>query len=115
MRLSVPRCANGYYGNPTISGQKCSVCECNGNVDPSEPGYCDSITGECLKCVRHTAGRHCERCQDGYYGDAIIAKNCQGTCMWNSFSVITSSFHQTEDEYDKALFDLCITFLNINK
>uniref|UniRef100_A0AAR2L104 Basement membrane-specific heparan sulfate proteoglycan core protein n=1 Tax=Pygocentrus nattereri TaxID=42514 RepID=A0AAR2L104_PYGNA len=72
------RCANGYYGNPTVPGQKCSVCECNGNVDTSEPGHCDSVTGECLKCVQHTSGRHCERCEDGYYGDAVTAKNCQG-------------------------------------
>ncbi|XP_017562320.2 laminin subunit alpha-1 [Pygocentrus nattereri] len=71
------RCANGYYGNPTVPGQKCSVCECNGNVDTSEPGHCDSVTGECLKCVQHTSGRHCERCEDGYYGDAVTAKNCQ--------------------------------------
>ncbi|TSK16092.1 Laminin subunit alpha-1 [Bagarius yarrelli] len=79
------RCADGYYGDPTVPGQKCSVCECNENVDPSEPGYCDSVTGECLKCVRHTAGRHCERCADGYYGDAIIAKNCQACgCHANS-------------------------------
>lgn len=81
MYLSIPRCANGYYGSPIIPGQKCSACECNGNVDPSEPGYCDPVTGECLKCVRHTAGRHCERCEDGYHGDAIIEKNCQGMCI----------------------------------
>ncbi|XP_007232077.3 laminin subunit alpha-1 [Astyanax mexicanus] len=71
------RCANGYYGNPTVAGQKCSVCECNGNVDPSEPGHCDAVTGECLKCVGHTSGRHCERCEDGYFGDAVTAKDCQ--------------------------------------
>uniref|UniRef100_A0A8B9K092 Basement membrane-specific heparan sulfate proteoglycan core protein n=1 Tax=Astyanax mexicanus TaxID=7994 RepID=A0A8B9K092_ASTMX len=72
------RCANGYYGNPTVAGQKCSVCECNGNVDPSEPGHCDAVTGECLKCVGHTSGRYCERCEDGYFGDAVTAKDCQG-------------------------------------
>uniref|UniRef100_A0A8B9RAB4 Basement membrane-specific heparan sulfate proteoglycan core protein n=1 Tax=Astyanax mexicanus TaxID=7994 RepID=A0A8B9RAB4_ASTMX len=71
------RCANGYYGNPTVAGQKCSVCECNGNVDPSEPGHCDAVTGECLKCVGHTSGRYCERCEDGYFGDAVTAKDCQ--------------------------------------
>uniref|UniRef100_A0A4W4DP19 Laminin, alpha 1 n=1 Tax=Electrophorus electricus TaxID=8005 RepID=A0A4W4DP19_ELEEL len=77
------RCANGYYGNPTVPGQRCSVCECNGNVDPLEVGHCDGVTGECVKCVGHTAGRHCEHCQDGFYGDAIAAKNCQGACQCN--------------------------------
>ncbi|KAF4087881.1 hypothetical protein AMELA_G00076420 [Ameiurus melas] len=83
------RCANGYYGSPIIPGQKCSACECNGNVDSSEPSYCDPVTGECLKCVRHTAGRHCERCEDGYYGDAIIEKNCQACGCFANSSVST--------------------------
>ncbi|KAL2085445.1 hypothetical protein ACEWY4_018765 [Coilia grayii] len=71
------RCDNGYYGDPTVPGQGCVPCECNGNVDPEEPGHCDPGSGECLKCVRHTAGPSCERCADGYYGDAVTAKNCQ--------------------------------------
>uniref|UniRef100_A0A8C8HC76 Laminin, alpha 1 n=1 Tax=Oncorhynchus tshawytscha TaxID=74940 RepID=A0A8C8HC76_ONCTS len=71
------RCANGYHGNPTVAGQECVVCECNGNVDPWEPGHCDTSSGMCLKCHSHTSGDQCERCEDGYYGDAITAKNCQ--------------------------------------
>lgn len=74
------RCADGYYGNPTVPGEACVPCECNGNVDPSEPGHCDPVTGECLKCLRNTAGTHCERCADGFYGDAVDAKNCRGEC-----------------------------------
>ncbi|KAL0156030.1 hypothetical protein M9458_047276, partial [Cirrhinus mrigala] len=70
-------CANGYYGDPAVPGQRCSACECNGNVDPAEEGHCDGRTGECLKCLGHTAGRHCERCADGFYGDAVTHKNCQ--------------------------------------
>ncbi|XP_058532986.1 laminin subunit alpha-1 isoform X2 [Ochotona princeps] len=71
------RCADGYYGNPTVPGEACVPCECNGNVDPSEPGHCDPVTGECLKCLRNTTGTHCERCADGFYGDAVAAKNCR--------------------------------------
>ncbi|XP_026264666.2 laminin subunit alpha-1 [Urocitellus parryii] len=71
------RCADGYYGNPTVPGESCVLCDCNGNVNPSEPGHCDSVTGECLKCVGNTDGPHCERCADGFYGDAVTAKNCQ--------------------------------------
>uniref|UniRef100_A0A4W5KXH8 Laminin subunit alpha-1 n=1 Tax=Hucho hucho TaxID=62062 RepID=A0A4W5KXH8_9TELE len=71
------RCANGYHGDPTVAGQECVVCECNSNVDPWEPGHCDTSSGMCLKCHSHTSGDQCERCKDGYYGDAIAAKNCQ--------------------------------------
>ncbi|XP_063063630.1 laminin subunit alpha-1 [Engraulis encrasicolus] len=71
------RCDNGYYGDPTVPGQGCVPCQCNGNVDPREPGHCDPSSGECLKCVRHTAGPSCERCADGYFGDAVDARNCQ--------------------------------------
>uniref|UniRef100_A0A673Z070 Laminin, alpha 1 n=1 Tax=Salmo trutta TaxID=8032 RepID=A0A673Z070_SALTR len=70
-------CANGYHGEPMVAGQECVVCECNGNVDPWEPGHCDTSSGVCLKCHSHTSGDQCERCEDGYYGDAITAKNCQ--------------------------------------
>lgn len=47
-------------------------------MDPLEPGHCDALTGECLKCVGHAAGPRCERCQEGYFGDAVVAKDCRG-------------------------------------
>uniref|UniRef100_H2ZS58 Laminin subunit alpha-1 n=1 Tax=Latimeria chalumnae TaxID=7897 RepID=H2ZS58_LATCH len=79
------RCANGYHGNPSIPGGLCTLCDCSSNVNPSEPDHCDAITGECLKCIGNTSGRHCERCADGYYGDAVIAKNCLAcNCHLNS-------------------------------
>ncbi|XP_061425546.1 LOW QUALITY PROTEIN: laminin subunit alpha-2 [Lethenteron reissneri] len=71
------RCDDGYYGSPGVPGSTCQPCQCNGNVDLSTPGACDAVTGECLRCVGHTSGRHCERCATGYFGDAIVAKNCQ--------------------------------------
>ncbi|XP_052398153.1 laminin subunit alpha-1 isoform X2 [Carassius gibelio] len=71
------RCAEGYYGDPSEPGRRCVACECNGNVDPAEAGHCDGRTGECLKCLGHTGGQHCERCADGFYGDAVTLKNCQ--------------------------------------
>uniref|UniRef100_A0A4W6EC76 Basement membrane-specific heparan sulfate proteoglycan core protein n=1 Tax=Lates calcarifer TaxID=8187 RepID=A0A4W6EC76_LATCA len=70
------RCASGYYGNPQVVGGACVRCECNSNVDISEAGHCDTATGECLRCIGNTAGRHCEVCQAGYYGDAVHAKDC---------------------------------------
>ncbi|XP_058412658.1 laminin subunit alpha-1 isoform X1 [Diceros bicornis minor] len=71
------RCTDGYYGNPTVPGESCVPCNCSGNVDPLEAGHCDSVTGECLRCIGNTDGAHCERCAVGFYGDAVTAKNCR--------------------------------------
>lgn len=76
--LSAFRCASGFYGSPQVVGGACVRCECHGNVNISEAGHCDIISGECLRCLGNTAGRHCEVCLPGYYGDAINAKNCRG-------------------------------------
>uniref|UniRef100_A0AAV2LC06 Laminin subunit alpha-1 n=1 Tax=Knipowitschia caucasica TaxID=637954 RepID=A0AAV2LC06_KNICA len=72
------RCADGFFGHPQVLGGSCARCDCNGNVDRDEAGHCDHVSGECLRCTGDTAGRHCERCRDGYYGDALHAKNCTG-------------------------------------
>ncbi|KAB0405420.1 hypothetical protein E2I00_018925, partial [Balaenoptera physalus] len=71
------RCADGYYGNPTVPGDSCVPCNCSGNVDPLEARSCDSVTGECLRCIGNTDGPHCEKCAYGFYGDAVTAKNCR--------------------------------------
>ncbi|KAM8966911.1 laminin subunit alpha-1 [Pelodytes ibericus] len=82
------KCANGYYGNPIVPGGSCVPCECSDNIDPSENGHCDSVTGECLKCTDNTAGWHCERCAHGFYGDAVLAKNCT-TCQCHPDSSVS--------------------------
>ncbi|XP_060916773.1 laminin subunit gamma-3 [Labrus mixtus] len=67
-------CEDGYYGDPlgrSGPARACVRCECNGNVDFNALGTCDHVTGRCLKCLGHTEGEHCERCQRGYYGDAL--------------------------------------------
>lgn len=69
-------CAPGYYGNPREPGDSCRPCECHGNIDTSEEGCCDRITGECLLCLNNTYGSSCDICGPGFYGDAIVAKNC---------------------------------------
>uniref|UniRef100_A0A8D0BUW0 Multiple EGF like domains 9 n=1 Tax=Salvator merianae TaxID=96440 RepID=A0A8D0BUW0_SALMN len=57
------QCDNGYYSSDSI----CVRCQCNGNVDPIlSPQICKADTGECLGCLYHTAGHHCEKCQEGY-------------------------------------------------
>uniref|UniRef100_A0A4W3H8L8 Laminin subunit alpha 4 n=1 Tax=Callorhinchus milii TaxID=7868 RepID=A0A4W3H8L8_CALMI len=76
---SCERCAPGYYGNPLLIGSFCKKCNCNGNSDPNLIfDDCDEITGNCHNCLRNTTGIHCERCAPGYFGDAVVAKNCTG-------------------------------------
>uniref|UniRef100_A0A663E5D9 Laminin subunit alpha-2 n=1 Tax=Aquila chrysaetos chrysaetos TaxID=223781 RepID=A0A663E5D9_AQUCH len=71
------RCAEGYFGQPLIPGGSCQPCQCNDNLDFSIPGSCDSLSGACLICKPGTTGQYCERCADGYFGDALDARNCQ--------------------------------------
>nr|XP_019584999.1 PREDICTED: laminin subunit alpha-2 isoform X4 [Rhinolophus sinicus] len=71
------RCAEGYFGQPSVAGGSCQPCQCNDNLDFSIPGSCDSLSGSCLICKPGTTGRYCELCADGYFGDAVDAKNCQ--------------------------------------
>ncbi|XP_077410965.1 laminin subunit alpha-1 [Vanacampus margaritifer] len=70
-------CSDGFYGNPQVVGGTCARCQCNGNVDAEEAGHCDNVSGECLRCRHNTAGRRCEICASGFYGDAVQQKNCQ--------------------------------------
>ncbi|XP_076373479.1 laminin subunit beta-1-like isoform X2 [Tachypleus tridentatus] len=64
------KCADNYYGNPTLPGSKCQRCMCNDNIDITVPESCDSVTGECLLCMFNTEGPHCEYCKKGHYGNA---------------------------------------------
>ena len=68
-------CSQNYYGDPG-NAIGCIPCDCNGNIALEEPGSCGNISGVCLKCVSNTAGDSCEVCSPGFYGDAILAKNC---------------------------------------
>ncbi|XP_054153409.1 laminin subunit alpha-like [Oppia nitens] len=69
-------CAAGHYGRPEVIGSSCQSCNCSGNIDYEDPTSCESTTGQCLKCLHNTGGSDCERCVNGYYGDAIHTKNC---------------------------------------
>ncbi|RUS88463.1 hypothetical protein EGW08_003800, partial [Elysia chlorotica] len=67
-------CLDGYYGDPkgvnTGTPTPCQKCSCNGNIDPNAIRNCDSVTGECLKCIRNTGGRYCEKCLPSHYNNS---------------------------------------------
>ncbi|KAK1155653.1 multiple epidermal growth factor-like domains protein 9 [Acipenser oxyrinchus oxyrinchus] len=68
------KCMDGYYSSDSI----CMPCECNGNVDrKTSPRVCDPDTGQCLNCSNNTAGKHCEKCAEGYVGEDC-SELCKG-------------------------------------
>ncbi|VVC86157.1 unnamed protein product [Leptidea sinapis] len=79
-------CAAGYYGVPENIGDYCKPCNCSGNINFDDPSSCDSITGDCLKCVNNTAGAACNLCAPGFFGDAIFSKNCTA-CNCDEFGM----------------------------
>ncbi|XP_077778709.1 laminin subunit gamma-3 isoform X1 [Podarcis muralis] len=71
-------CDDGFFGDPLGRNgpvRPCSPCECNGNMDPNAVGNCDPVSGQCLRCLYNTAGGHCERCQEGFYGDPLATNH----------------------------------------
>ena len=58
-----------------MPGGNCSRCQCNNNSD-----LCNTTTGECLNCQYNTTGFHCERCENGTWGNAT-AQQCQGKVL----------------------------------
>uniref|UniRef100_A0A8C9VFY3 Laminin subunit gamma-1 n=1 Tax=Scleropages formosus TaxID=113540 RepID=A0A8C9VFY3_SCLFO len=69
-------CDDGYFGDPTGQSRPaspCRACKCSDNIDPNAVGNCDRETGECLKCIYNTDGFFCDRCKDGFYGNALAA------------------------------------------
>ncbi|XP_051468097.1 laminin subunit alpha-3 [Apus apus] len=68
---SCQECGIGFYReNKGLLTGRCVPCSCNGNSNRCQDG-----TGKCINCQYNTAGEKCERCKDGYFGDAT-----QGSC-----------------------------------
>ncbi|XP_014003610.1 laminin subunit beta-4 isoform X3 [Salmo salar] len=75
--LRCDACSAGFYGGLTApGGGGCDECLCNNNIDPADSDACDSVTGECLRCLHNTQGPRCQSCKPGYYGDAL-AQDCK--------------------------------------
>ncbi|XP_010119438.1 PREDICTED: laminin subunit alpha-3, partial [Chlamydotis macqueenii] len=69
---SCQECGLGFYReNKGLFTGRCVPCNCNGNSNRCQDG-----TGKCINCQYNTAGEKCERCKDGYFGDAT-----QGSCQ----------------------------------
>ncbi|XP_069463573.1 laminin subunit alpha-2 isoform X3 [Ambystoma mexicanum] len=86
------RCAEGYFGQPSVPGGSCQKCPCNDNLDLSVPGCCDNVTGACRTCRPGVSGQQCNTCAEGFYGDALSARNCIA-CQCN----LNGSFAETCD------------------
>uniref|UniRef100_A0A8C5LZ45 Laminin subunit beta 1 n=1 Tax=Leptobrachium leishanense TaxID=445787 RepID=A0A8C5LZ45_9ANUR len=74
-------CDAGYFGNPEETGGVCQTCQCNNNIDMSDPLSCDKHSGQCIKCLHHTEGDSCNLCKLGYYGNAVL-QTCR-SCICN--------------------------------
>uniref|UniRef100_A0A8C8SJJ4 Laminin subunit alpha 3 n=1 Tax=Pelusios castaneus TaxID=367368 RepID=A0A8C8SJJ4_9SAUR len=59
-----------YRENRGLFTGRCVPCSCNGNSNRCQDG-----SGICINCQYNTAGEKCDRCKEGYFGDAT-----QGSC-----------------------------------
>ncbi|XP_051969478.1 multiple epidermal growth factor-like domains protein 9 [Xyrauchen texanus] len=94
------QCSDGFYNADSI----CIPCNCSGNADPHTfPQICHPDIGHCLSCINNTTGLHCERCAEGFTGDAL-ARNCtpkvihstpSSTTHWFHYTTMTSSLNST--------------------
>lgn len=83
------RCSDNYWGEPDKLDGQCLPCECNNNIDINQTGNCDSKSGVCLKCLYNTDGPGCEKCKDGFYGDAL-SQHCN-ECICNLLGTDSSA------------------------
>ncbi|GFO45203.1 basement membrane-specific heparan sulfate proteoglycan core protein, partial [Plakobranchus ocellatus] len=73
--LSCEKCITGYTrtGGGLYLGL-CEPCQCNGHSNE-----CDPETGVCRNCRHNTMGPQCDKCAQGYYGDATVGSS--GDCQ----------------------------------
>nr|XP_015824219.2 laminin subunit beta-2 isoform X1 [Nothobranchius furzeri]XP_054602176.1 laminin subunit beta-2 isoform X1 [Nothobranchius furzeri] len=88
-------CQPGQWGFPS-----CVPCQCNGHAD-----LCHPQTGQCADCRDSTAGHHCERCVDGFYGNPVLGSGdhchpcpCPGIPGSNHFNGLSCQANATSDQ-----------------
>ncbi|XP_032363853.1 laminin subunit beta-4 isoform X1 [Etheostoma spectabile] len=77
---SCDRCSPGFHGDLSLPGARCEECPCNNNISPADSNACDSVTGECLRCLHNTMGPRCQDCRPGYYGNALDQDCSECSC-----------------------------------
>lgn len=87
------QCDRGYFGQPLSPGRGCYNCSCTNNGPPGDLDNCDKVTGECKVCLYNTSGDQCDRCADGFYGDAS-KRQCQrkSVSSVHMFAYVTVDF-----------------------
>ena len=73
-------CADGYFGDPTVLGDKCKPCDCGAGANTTIPGWCDHRTGQCLRC-RGTIDNDCKRCPPRHVLTELGCKLCEDPCV----------------------------------
>lgn len=82
---SIPICNRIYFG---YKGD----CFCNGHSS-----VCGPFTHECLNCADNTYGIQCEKCLDGFEGNALIGEiGCLSVEKNNEFTECFCNNHSTE-------------------
>uniref|UniRef100_A0A8D0HW36 Laminin subunit beta 1 n=1 Tax=Sphenodon punctatus TaxID=8508 RepID=A0A8D0HW36_SPHPU len=93
--LRCDECASGFFGNPEDIGGVCQQCQCNNNIDLTDPEACDKRSGMCLKCLYHTQGENCHLCKHGYYGQAL-QQDCR-KCVCNYLGTVREHCNSSEE------------------
>uniref|UniRef100_A0A8C9FZH7 Laminin subunit beta-1 n=1 Tax=Pavo cristatus TaxID=9049 RepID=A0A8C9FZH7_PAVCR len=88
-------CASGFFGSPDEVGGACQPCQCNNNIDATDPEACDKRTGTCVKCLYHTEGENCHLCRQGYYGSAL-QQDCR-KCVCNYLGTVREDCDDAEN------------------
>uniref|UniRef100_A0A452I4H4 Laminin subunit beta-1 n=1 Tax=Gopherus agassizii TaxID=38772 RepID=A0A452I4H4_9SAUR len=88
-------CASGFFGDPEERGGVCQPCQCNNNIDMTDPGACDEQSGKCLNCLYQTEGENCQLCKYGYYGHAL-QQDCR-KCVCNYLGTVREHCNSSED------------------